>query len=227
VLLLAAVLAGVLTAQRAARDAEARRELVQAERLRLARDLHDVVGHGLPAITVQAGAARLSVGAGDDRAASQALTEIEAAGRSVLREVRWLVTLLRDDAERPRLGEVADLVVDARRCGFGVELDVSGDLEGVDGDVGEAAYRLVQEAFTNVVRHAPEASVVVTVVVAADLRVDVVADGAVSTAASVGNGIRGMQERATALGGAVDAGPRRDAPGWSVSCRLPLRSAAR
>jgi signal transduction histidine kinase len=227
VLLLVAVLAGVLAAQRAVRDIETRRALVHAERVRLARDLHDVVGHGMSAITVQAGAARLSVGAGDDRAASEALNGIEAAGRAVLREVRWLVTLLRNDAERPRLAEVTDLVSDARRCGIGVQLDVSGELEGVDGDVGEAAYRLVQEALTNVVRHAPEASVVVTVVVSDDLRLDVVDDGAVSIAASTGNGIRGMQERVTALGGSVDAGPRRDAPGWSVSCRLPRQGVGR
>jgi signal transduction histidine kinase len=227
VLLLGAVLAGVLTAQRAVRDAETRRQLVQAERLRTARDLHDVVGHGLSAITVQAGAARLSVGAGDDRAASQALTEIEDAGRAVLREVRWLVTLLRDDVERPRLAGVVDLVAHARRCGLAVQLSVSGDLEDVDDDVGEAAFRLVQEALTNIVRHAPEASVVVTVVVADDLRLDVDDDGAVSTAPSIGNGIRGMQERVTALGGDIDAGPRRDAPGWSVSCRLPRRGVGR
>jgi signal transduction histidine kinase len=227
VLLLAAVLAGVLAAQRAVRDAAARRELVRAERSRLSRDLHDVVGHGLSAITVQAGAARLAVGAGDDPAAVQALTEIEDAGRAVLREVRWLVTLLRDDSDRPRLAEVSDLVAGARRCGVGVRLEIRGDLEVVDGDVGEAAYRLVQEALTNVVRYAPDADVDVTVVVDQDLRLEVIDDGAAPAAPRVGAGIRGMQERATALGGAADVGPRTDAPGWAVSCRLPLRTASR
>jgi signal transduction histidine kinase len=227
VLLLAAVLAGVLAAQRSVRDAAARRELVRAERSRLSRDLHDVVGHGLSAITVQAGAARLAVGAGDDPAAVQALTEIEDAGRAVLREVRWLVTLLRDDSERPRLSEVPDLVAGARRCGIAVRLVTSGDLVGVDADVGEATYRLVQEALTNVVRYAPDADVDVTIVVADDLRLEVVDDGAAPAAPGVGTGIRGMQERATALGGAADAGPRPDGPGWAVSCRLPLRTASR
>jgi signal transduction histidine kinase len=230
VLLLVAALSGLLLAQRAVRDATERQQLVQAERLRLSRDLHDVVGHGLSAITVQAGAARLAVTAGEDRAAVRALAEIERAGRDVLREVRWLVTLLReDDGERPRLAEVPELVAGARRSGLDVRLDVHGDLGGVGRDVGEAGYRLVQEALTNVLRHAPGAAAAVVVEVAAELRIEVSDEGsAAAVDAAESNGLRGMRERVTALGGTVEAGPRRAAGvGWSVCARLPLRAVAR
>jgi signal transduction histidine kinase len=226
VVLLLVVLAGLLVAQRDLRDAHARRELVQAERLRLSRDLHDAVGHGLSAITVQAGAARMAVTAGDDPAAVRALAEIEQAGRDVLREVRWLVTLLRDDGERPRLAEVPQLVDGARRSGLDVRLDVQGALDAVDHDAGEAVYRLVQEALTNVLRHAPGATTSLTVAVTDEVRVEVDDDGG-GGPADAGNGISGMRERVSALGGTVEVGPRADGTGWSVACRLPLRAVAR
>jgi signal transduction histidine kinase len=228
VLLLVATLAGLLPAQRAVRDATARQELVQAERLRLSRDLHDVVGHGLSAITVQAGAARLALAAGDDPAAVRALTEIERAGRDVLREVRWLVTLLRDDGDSPTLAEVPELVAAARRSGLEVRLDVHGDLDRVDRGVGEVGYRLVQEALTNVVRHAPGAAAAVTVDAAVELCIEVSDDGAAAPVdASEGNGLRGMRERVAALGGTVEAGPPVTGTGWRVLGRLPLREVAR
>lgn len=161
--------------------------------------------------------------AGDGATAIGALTEIERAGRDVLREVRWLVTLLRDDDGSPGLAEVPELVAGARRSGLEVRLDVHGDLDAVDRDVGEAAYRLVQEALTNVLRHAPGATAAVAVVVTDELRVEVVDDGAAPpSGAAAGNGLRGMRERAAAVGGAVDAGPIGSADGWSVAGRLPL-----
>ena len=131
-----------------------RREVIIAERLRLARDLHDVVGHGMGAITVQAGAARLAVAAGDATTATRSLLSIEDAGRGVLREVRWLVGLLREDNDRrglrrhprPRRRPPAAPACD-------VELEIAGDLTDSGTDTGEAGYRIVQEALTNVLRH--------------------------------------------------------------------------
>ena len=100
VLVVGAAALGLLNAARAAREDARRRELLDAQRLSIARDLHDIVGHGMGAITVQAGAARLAVAAGASDDATVALREIEAAGRGLLREVRWLVGLLREQRRR-------------------------------------------------------------------------------------------------------------------------------
>ncbi|MDQ1673417.1 MAG: hypothetical protein QOC98_1979 [Frankiaceae bacterium] len=223
VLLLAAAVAGELLAVGAARDAERRRESVHAERLRLARDLHDVVGHGMSAIAVQAGAGRVSLAAGDADAALRAFAGIEAAGRSVLREARWMVSLLRDDGERRRLSDVPALVDDARRSGLDVVLDVEGPLDTVPDDVGEAVYRLVQEALTNVLRHAGSAATTVRLRVADEVVVDVVdRTDEPAAGADPGNGLRGMHERVAAVRGTVAAGPLDDGRGWSVQARLPV-----
>ena len=103
---LGAALAGVAVALSAARTAEVRREAVLEERLRIARDLHDVVGHGMGGITVQAGAGRMALDAGADEAGTPALVTIEQAGRGVLREVRWLVGVLREPPERAPLARL-------------------------------------------------------------------------------------------------------------------------
>src|SRR3954471_17702324 len=113
VVLVLAVLAGVLVVARRARLEAMTLSAVVAERLRIARDLHDVVGHGMGAITVQAGAARLGLGGGATADAIGSLQAIEDAGRGVLREVRWLVGLLREDGGHPTTEDVADLVRNA------------------------------------------------------------------------------------------------------------------
>ncbi len=224
VLLLGAALLGTLRAARAAQEQHTRRELVAAERLRIARDLHDVVGHGVGAITVQAGAARMALAAGGVADANGALLTIESAGRSVLREVRWLVGLLRQDSERPALADITELIGNARRCGLQVELTVSGELDAAAADTGEAAYRIVQEALTNVLRHSgtDEASVDIRIT---DTVQVVVADAGAevhqSTAFTEGNGVRGMRERVAAASGTVQIGPQSGG-GWSVCATLPL-----
>jgi signal transduction histidine kinase len=195
-----------------------------AERLRIARDLHDVVGHGLGAITVQAGAARMAVVAGALDDATRSLLDIEAAGRGVLQEVRWLVSLLREDEEHPELVDVPTLVGDARRSGLDVALDVHGDLDGVPANVGEAAYRIVQEALTNVLRHAERKEAVVSIKITDTLDLQVLdRSPAVGPPSEVqeGNGLRGMRERAAAAGGVLSTG-RTPAGGWSVHAELPL-----
>ena len=164
--------AGLLMALKSGRDQQRRNELVMAERLRIARELHDVVGHGMGAITVQAGAARMAVAAGALDDATQSLLDIEAAGRGVLQEVRWLVTLLREQ-EHHALLDVPDLVGNARRSGLEVTLAVDGDLSDVPAAVGEAAYRIVQEAITNVLRHAPRKEAVVWIRVADTLDLEI------------------------------------------------------
>lgn len=216
--------AGLLVALKAGRDQQRRTELVMAERLRIARDLHDVVGHGLGAITMQAGAARMAVGAGALEDATRALRDIEAAGRGVLREVRWLVTLLREDEQHPGLVEVVELVGNARRSGLHVALDVDGALDGVPSQVGEAAYRIVQEALTNVLRHSDRKEAVVSIRVADTLDLEILDESAPVVPLSdvqEGNGLRGMRERAAAAGGVLTTGPGPDGR-WSVHAELPL-----
>lgn len=223
----AAGLGGLLLALRSARDEERRRELLAAERMRIARDLHDIVGHGLGAVTVQAGAARMAVAAGATAEATESLAAIESAGRGMLREVRWLVGLLREEGGHPVVADVSELVGNARRSGLEVVLSVSGDLESVPPVAGEAAYRIVQEALTNVLRHGGGCAAEVRVAVddALDLRIiDRGEDGADRAAAAnfvEGNGVRGMRERAGAAGGTLQAGPSPDG-GWTVRALLPL-----
>jgi signal transduction histidine kinase len=224
VLLLGAALLGTLRAARAARDRQARRELVVAERLRIARDLHDVVGHGVGAITVQAGAARMALAAGVPAEATRALLTIESAGRSVLREVRWLVGLLREDAERPALAGISDLIGNARRSGLDVELTVLGELDDTPAETGEAAYRIVQEALTNVIRHSGTYAAAVDIQVTDALHVGVVDAGNEfdpSTGFVEGNGVRGIRERVAAVSGTVRIGPQSGG-GWAVRAVLPL-----
>jgi signal transduction histidine kinase len=224
-LLLAAAFVGQYRYTRAMHEMARRREVIAAERLRLARDLHDVVGHGMGAITVQAGAARLAVAAGDTAAATRALVSIETAGRGVLREVRWLVGLLREDGARRRLVDIPDLVSAARRSGMDVELDVVGDLTDSETDAGEAAYRIVQESLTNVLRHSGEHSAHITIAVGTQIAIAVhnrLAVGAPDRAE--GNGLRGVRERAAAVGGRVLLGP--DADGWTVRAELPAAGRA-
>jgi signal transduction histidine kinase len=216
--------AGLLVALRAGREQQRRNDMVMAERLRIARDLHDVVGHGMGAITVQAGAARVAVAAGAVDDASRALRDIEAAGRGVLHEVRWLVSLLREEEEHPTLLHVPDLVGSARRSGLDIAFDVVGDLSRVPAGVGEAAYRIVQEALTNVLRHSPRKEALVSICVADALTLDILNRGeAVDPPSDVaeGNGLRGMRERAAAAGGMLSAGRGADGR-WSVHAELPL-----
>jgi len=215
--------AGLLVALKSGRDQQRRNELVMAERLRIARELHDVVGHGMGAITVQAGTARMAVAVGALDDATQSLRDIEAAGRGVLQEVRWLVTLLREE-EHHALLDIPDLVGNARRSGLDVSLDVDGDLGEVPAAAGAVAYRIVQEALTNVLRHAPTKEAVVSIRVADTLDLDILDRSEVvgpPIDVEEGNGLRGMRERAVAAGGVLSAG-RTPTGRWAVHAELPL-----
>ncbi|MEV0666311.1 sensor histidine kinase [Actinomadura luteofluorescens] len=229
------------------REAEARRRAV-AERLRIARELHDVLAHQISLINVQAGAALHR--RDDPGRAYTALEAIKAASKETLRELRGILGVLRQvDAEGPdgpgadgtaapppslaRVGELLDQTAAAglavRRGGDLPEPGAPGTaaLEDLPAPVGLAGYRIVQEALTNVVRHAGAASVTVEVrLFPGEVIVRVDDDGGGPAAgAAGGNGVRGMRERAASVGGELTAAPG-PAGGFRVWARLPLDAAA-
>ena len=213
-----------------------RRELAQqallVERRRIARDVHDFVGHGLAAVMLQLTSAR-HVLHRDPAAAEEAMRSAEEVGRRSMRELRRTVALLRSDDDNappplPSPSEIPALVDDARAGGLAVELRMRGDHSAVDPGVGVALYRIAQEALANAARHAPRARTVLGLEIGAG-RASLVAETTGPTAsASAGDaerpryGLIGMRERATALGGELSAGPTAD--GWLMSCTLPLEA---
>jgi signal transduction histidine kinase len=200
------------------REEEARRRVAE-DRLRIARDLHDSVAHAMATINVQAGAAAHVVQRRPE-AARDALSAIQRASGDVLDELNAMLMLLRDSAESaqraptPGIAEIEQLVEATRDAGVSVSLDVAGPTELVPSAVGTAAYRIVQESLTNVIRHAAARTARVRVHAGIDqgLAVEVSDDGAGrgTRSAGAGVGIRGMQERAASTGGAVEAGPGPD-----------------
>ncbi|HET9946332.1 MAG TPA: sensor histidine kinase [Actinomycetes bacterium] len=220
----AVAVTGQLVRERRARIAAVAENAAVQERLRIARDLHDLLGHSLGGIAVQSSTGRLALDADRPEVAWEALARIEEASRSSLVEVRAVLGALRD-AESPGLESVDGLVRDAGGADLAVRLHRSGDLGAVPAAAGEVAYRVVQEALTNARRHAAPCTVAVTLVGSADdLSVEVVDDGARSTtgggAPAGGHGIPGMRERVEALGGTLEAGPA-DGAGWRVRAVLP------
>ena len=202
------------------REEEARRRVAE-DRLRIARDLHDTVAHAMATINVQAGAAAHVVER-RPQAAKEALEAIQRASGEVLDELAALLGLLReagevdDRAPTPGLDQIGELVASTRNASLPVTLNVTGALEAVTVPVGTAAYRIVQESLTNVIRHTNGAATTVTV--AADdhggLTVEVADDGpglrANGSTGGAGMGIRGMRERVEATGGTLVAGPTPD-----------------
>lgn len=220
--------------ERLERESAQQAELAASdERARIAREMHDVVAHGLSVIVVQADGARYAA-AKDPAAAVDALATISATGRDALAEMRKMLGLLRSGdgtgtRPQPGLADIPFLIDEARAAG----MDVSATLPPVgvtvpDG-VALTAYRVVQEALTNVRKHAgPEvhATVAVDVVMGPrgpEVRVDVVDDGRGAAAIDDGNGLglAGMRERVVVHGGTVDVGPRPGG-GYGVSARIPL-----
>jgi signal transduction histidine kinase len=212
------------------REEEGRRRAAE-ERLRIARELHDTLGHSLVAINVRAGVA-LDLHESDD--ASDALQDVKQASATALRDLRATLSLLRDESEAAPTAPAFDLnalpgLVDhARSAGVDTDVDVQLNGAAVPSAVGGAAYRIVQEALTNVLRHANASSARVGVRTTRDaLDIDITDDGrADHPDVSPGLGLRGMAERAAALGGRVDAGPR-SCGGWRVHVVLPLAGGQR
>jgi signal transduction histidine kinase len=215
--------------ERRARDDSERR--LADERLRIAREVHDVVAHAMVAINVQAGVAAHVLHKRPGQAET-ALTEIKRVSGAALDDLRATLGLLRDeDAAAPVqpthvLSGVPDLAAPLRAAGVRVAVDLDGPEERVTSPVGTAAYRIVQEALTNVLRHADASSAAVHVAIGAnrveiDVRNDSLAPPSAPQANGTGNGLRGMAERAEALGGRVEAGRLPDG-GWQVHAVLPL-----
>lgn len=210
------------------RDEEARRR-VDEERLRIARELHDVTAHSLSIIAVQSGAASHVLDS-DPAEARRALEAIRSTSKDALDELRAMLGVLRsvDDpgaplAPVPGLARIDELVGPMQDAGITVKLVVDGDVGGIPALVDASAYRIVQEALTNVVRHAGPCELLVAIRRNADaLEIEVADTGrGVETDTSGGHGLAGMRERAFALGGTFQAGPA-DSGGFRVLARLPL-----
>lgn len=204
-----------------------------AERHRIAREVHDIVGHSLTVVLLNVIGARRNIFR-DPAAAAEALDRAEQAGRSSLDSVRTTVGLLRDPDQHdrellpmPGAADILPLVSTAAAAGMGIRVEVDGDLDDVDDYAGLAAFRLVQEAISNVEHHAPMSDVAVQITNDGDnLTVSVRNDGAeaVKTSRSHGTGLTGLQERLAAVGGTMSAGPVDG--GWSVEGWIPLHRAA-
>jgi signal transduction histidine kinase len=213
---------------RRAREEEARLRASE-EQLRIARELHDVVAHNLSLINVQAGTALHLI---DERPelAESALLAIKGASKDALDELRALVDVLRSGAEvaprlpTPTLADVDDLVERSSAAGVPVELRVRGTRRPLPHTIETAAYRVTQEALTNVARHAGAAHTVVELDYETDALVVRVEDdgrGPVGNGASSGKGLTGMRERVHALGGELEAGAN-GVRGFRVRARIPI-----
>ncbi|MFF1838939.1 sensor histidine kinase [Streptomyces sp. NPDC058231] len=217
-------------AQRAERDAAERRR-ADEERLRIARELHDVLAHSISVINVQAGVG-LALLDSDPEQARTALTTIKAASKEALGEVRQVLDTLRAPGDAPRapapgLDRLPELVDQAASAGLTVTVETDGARGSIPPGTDLAAFRIVQEALTNVVRHSGSRTARVRIGCRAEgLRLLVDDDGPATggEAGGSGNGLAGMRERAAALGGSIEAGPRPDG-GFRVVAGLPLHSA--
>jgi len=239
-------------AVRAERERDVQAQIAAAaERVRIARELHDVIAHNLTVMVAQADGGAYAFDAAPERS-RQALVQIGCTGRQALVEMSSLLGVLRTGPEdaplapAPRAAEIADLVAQAREAGMRVSHAVEGAVRPLPGGLSLAAYRIAQEALTNVRKHAgPQSAAEVTVRYSPDELFLSVADNGGGDAgpsaslprygepatppagreANPGHGLTGMQERAALYGGTVTAGPRPGA-GFEVTARLPIPSAA-
>ncbi len=219
-------------AQRQAQDQQAR-QAVADERTRVARELHDVVGHGVTLMVVQAGAGRRVVGRDQDRSEA-AFRAIEETGRRTLGELDQLLGILRPDGEeaarapQPGLDQLGALALGFTDAGLPVEVRIEGEAVALPRTLEVAAYRVAQEALTNALRHAGPARATLTLRYGPGrVEVEVADDGAGPTKAdagaggSGGRGLAGMRERVSLFGGEVETGPGPDS-GFVVRCWIPV-----
>jgi signal transduction histidine kinase len=208
--------------------AQLSRVAVAEERVRIARELHDIVAHSLSVIVLQAQGAEYAFDRDAGRARA-ALRTIGTTGADALEEIRELVRILRDDSDEPAPDHaVASVVERARAAGATVDLIVEGVPAAMPGGVTLAVYRIVQESLTNALKHAgpaPAVTVRITYQPGA-VELDITDNGTeTTTAPSAGHGLVGMRERATLYGGTFDAGPSLGG-GWRVRARVPLSPVA-
>jgi len=216
-----------------AREELARRAVTE-ERLRLARELHDVVAHAMSVIAVQSGVGA-HVASTQPEEAAKALAAIEVTSRAALEELRRLLGVLRQDSEPqgdltpvPGLADLDGLLAEVAKAGLAVRLQVEGTPAQLPAGVDLSAYRIVQEALTNVVKHAGPARAQVTIRYCdQEVTVEVTDDGrgvgalAGDGRAGTGHGLIGMRERVAAFDGDLEVGPRAGG-GFRVAARLPL-----
>lgn len=213
---------------------EGRKRRASEERLRIARELHDVLAHNISLINVQAGTALHLL---DDRPdqARPALTAIKEASNEALGELRSVLDVLREGSDgaprspTPGLNQIDGLIARMQAAGLQVVKRVEGNARTLHAPVDRAAFRIVQESLTNVTRHAAVATATVTLKYGAhDLEVEIADDGrgTVSPQGEGGNGIPGMRERALALGGELEAASRAEG-GFRIRARLPYETRVR
>ncbi|MER5867241.1 histidine kinase [Kitasatospora sp. NPDC002040] len=230
---LAPRLLGPSSAEQLASAAE--RELLLAERNRLAHELHDSIGHTLTAATVQAAVAGEVLSA-DPAAARAALRSIEESTRAALEDLDYVLGVLREEqpgtAPTRTLGDLPELLDRLRHAGAVVQPELSGDLTQVQGTLSRAAYRILQEGLTNALRHGAGGPIALRVAVAPDgLELDVVnltrtgTDPGARAFPSSGHGLPGLAERVRLLHGEFEAGPD-GAQHWRLAVRLPVRLSA-
>lgn len=221
----------VASAQRADRLEREREAALRAERTRIARELHDVVTHAVSVMVMQTGAAR-QVMTKDETRSRALLESVESSGRTALEELRHMLGLLSDKdgdaplSPQPGVGEIPGLVDQLRQAGLSVEFRIEGQPRAVSGGVAVAAHRIVQEALTNVIKHAGGApSQVVMRWSDGALELEIVDQGAPKNSAPPdarpGRGLAGMRERVAMYGGTLEVGPGSDR-GYSVRARIPL-----
>ena len=218
------------TLQRSLREREERiRAAAAEERRHVARELHDVVAHAVSVMVVQAGAARQVVHSSPDRA-EESLLAIEATGREAMTELRRFLGALDDDeagglAPQPGIDSLPRLVDRVREAGLPTSLEVDGERRPVSASLDVTVYRIVQEALTNALRYARQASTTVRLSWDVDqLRVEVLDDGPATATAvdgATGRGLIGIRDRAALIGGRVEVGPRLGG-GYAVRAWLPL-----
>jgi signal transduction histidine kinase len=219
------------------RDQEARaREAVADERARMARELHDIVGHSLNVVVIQAAGARRVFDARPE-VARDALASIESTGREALSEMERMLGVLRaadtDDGApgpQPGLGQVDSLAAHVSEAGIPVQVIVEGDRQDIPASVDLSAYRIVQESLTNCLKHSGASRATVLVRYRPeDLEVEVVDDGGGSSGKRAqdgrgGRGHLGMRERVAVFGGEISMGPAPTTGGYAVRARLPFKS---
>ncbi|WP_134322037.1 sensor histidine kinase [Cumulibacter soli] len=209
-------------AARAKQDADLR---IEEERLLLARDLHDVLAHTVSVMSIQADVAAEALGDDDPEVAQRSVALIRQQCANATTELRGTVQLLRGDRQREPVADLADLpglVERARAAGVEVSVQRSGVLDDLRIPVRTTAYRVIQEAVTNALRHAAAERIDITLARdARQLTLSVIDDGRGSTPGPAGLGLRGISERVGLLGGSSQFGPR-EAGGFGVCARIPL-----
>jgi signal transduction histidine kinase len=220
-----------LAEERARRSEEAARQAVEEERRRITRELHDVLAHSVSVMTVQASAVRRRLQPEQERE-REALRTVEETGRQALSEMRRLLGIMREHGEgvarapQPGVATLSTLVEQVSKAGLPVELSVEGEPVRLPPGVDLSAYRIVQEALTNALRHAGPAHAWVAVRYGGDdVEIEVANDGrSESNGEASGHGLVGMRERVALCGGELRMGPRPGG-GFSISARLPVDGA--